>query len=406
MSNIPTPTPRQFTSRIERQKITLLAILGLFVIVAFAFVLNDSVTFNRLYSDIFLRWYATTKLFSEGRNIYDPRNASEMWQIAFGKNPWGYETNFFYPAHLLFFTAPLALLPYKVAHLIWTITIQIFYFASLLIGIQRSKWPSNSSKIGIFIALNAISLPFIFHTIWGQFNTIAMIGLVLCFFALCDNRYALAGALAVSLTFKPQNDLLVLLFLLFWALWQKKRWPFIFSFGIVTFLFWLFAELLQPGWVMAFIASLGRYTQIKSAIDQWGNPNSVLPIALVLGSFAIFFWKRNSQPTSVAFMACLTLSMAIWDLIIPIYGWIHSVFLVLAIIWLVPLWKLYFPAYGNYPAIIFALLFASGWVCFFLNFPFPDSHLLEWVDTIYKGLFPLTVAVLSIPLLWQKVSYD
>jgi hypothetical protein len=391
---------------IERQKTIILMVIGLFVIVIFAFALNNSVTFNRLYSDIFLRWYATTKLFSEGRNLYDPRNAAEMWQIAFGKNPWGYETNFFYPAHLLIFTAPLALLPYQTAHLIWTIVIQIFYFASLLLSIRHSKWPSNSTTIGVFLALNAISLPFIFHTIWGQFNTIGMLGLVLCFLALCDERYALAGAFAVSLTFKPQNDFLVLLFLLFWSLWQKKRWPFIFSFGVVSFLCWLFAELLQPGWVMAFIASLDHYTHIQSIVDQWWNPGQVTAIALVFGVVSIFFWKKEAHPTSVAFMACLTLSMAVWDLIVPIYGWVHSVLLVLAIVWLVPLWKKYFHPYGNYPIYIFVFLFVFGWLCFFLNFLFPDGNLLAWSEATYKALFPIAVTVLSIPLLWKGNSYD
>lgn len=392
--------------RIEHQKIIILLVITLLIIVVFALALNNSDTFNRLYSDIFLRWYASTKLLSEGRNLYDPRNADEMWKIAFGKNPWGYETNFFYPAHILIFTAPLALLPYKVAHLIWTIIIQIFYFASLLLVIRRSKWPPKSTSIGVFIVLNVLFLPYIFHTIWGQFNTIGMIGLVLCFFALCDKRYALAGVFAVSLTFKPQNDFLVLLFLLFWSLWQKKRWPFIFGFSVGCFLSWLFAESLQPGWVLAFIASLGHYTHIQSAVDQWWNPNYITTIALVLSSFCIFFWKKEAHPTSIAFMACLTLSIAVWDLIVPIFGWIHSVLLVLAVVWLIPLWKKSFPVYGNYPIYTAIFLFTFGWLCFFLNFLFPDGNLLAWVETAYKGLFPLAVAVFSIPLLWQKMSYD
>ena len=406
MTNTPAPSPSRYIARIERQKLIILIIIGLIVIVMFAIALNNSATFNRLYSDLFLRWYATTKLFSEGRNLYDPRNADEMWKIAFGHNPWGYETNFFYPAHLLIFLAPLALLPYQVAHLIWTIVIQIFYFASLLLGIRRSKWPTNSTAIGIFLALNAISLPYIFHTIWGQFNTIGMIGLVLCFLALCDKRYALAGIFAVGLTFKPQNDLLALVFLLFWALWQKKRWPFLVSFGITIFFCWLFAELLQPGWVMAFIASLGHYTTIQSAVGLVWDPGHITTIALVLGSFGVFVWKKGAEPTSLAFMACLTLSMAVWDLIIPIYGWIHSVFLMLAIVWLVPLWKKHFPVYGNLPIYVCLFLFAFGWLSFFLSFVFPNGNTLSWVEAAYKGVFPLIVALFSIPLLWQKDSYD
>lgn len=393
--------------RIEQQKIIFLVVIGLVVMAAFAFTLNNSETFNRLYSDLFLRWYAATKLFHEGRNLYDPRNADEMWKIAFGKNPWGYETNFFYPAHLLVFIAPLALIPYQTAHLIWTFIVQVFYFASLLLLVRRNRWPSTSNGIAVFMAINAISLPFLFHTIWGQFNTIAMIGLVLCFFALSKERYVLAGVFAVSLTFKPQNDLLSLLFLLFWVIWQKKRWPFLLGFGAVTFLCWLFAELLQPGWVKAFIDSLGHYTRIESVVDQVWNPYQITAIVLFFASITIFFWKRKASPTSTAFIACLTLSMAVWDLIIPIYGWVHAVYLVLAIVWLVPLWKKHFPTRGNYPVYVFGFLFILGWLFFFLNFFFPQGKLLlNWSEATNKGLFPLAVTIFSIPLLWRKDSDD
>jgi len=393
-------------SRIERQRIIILMVVVLVVIVAFAIALNNSTIFNRLYSDLFLRWHATTKLFSEGRNLYDPKNADEMWELAFGQNPWGYETNFFYPAHLLIFIAPLALLPYQAAHLIWTIAVQIFYFASLFLLARRNKWPSNSTAMGIFVILNVISLPYIFHTIWGQFNTIGMIGLVLCFFALCDERYALAGVYAVSLTFKPQNDFLALVFLLFWALWQKKRWPFFLGFGAACFLCWLFAELLQHGWVMAFVASLGHYTHTESALDQLWNPNQIIAVLLSLGSFSIFFWKRRETPGSVAFVACLMVSMAVWDLVVPIYGWVHSVFLILTIVWLVPLWKKYFPAYGNYPIVAFVSLLVFGWLSFFLNFLFPAVKPLIWAEMTYRLVLPLVVVAFSITLLWQKDTSD
>jgi len=390
--------------RVERQKMIVLAVVGLFVIVAFAVALNLSTTFSRFYSDIFLRWYAATKLFSEGRNLYDPQNATEMWQIAFGQNPWGYETNFFYPAHLLVFVAPLALLPYQTAHLIWTIIIQLFYFIGLWLIIRHSGWPSKSTAIGIFMALNFISLPYIFHTIWGQFNTIGMLGLALCFLALCDGRYALAGALAVSLTFKPQNDLLVLLFLLFWSLWQKKRWPFILGFGVTSFFCWLFAELLQPGWVMAFMASLGHYTRVESAVDLLWNPGQVTAILLALGSLVVFFWKRHAAPGSLDFVVCLTLSLAVWDLVVPIYGWIQTVLLALAIVWLVPLWKRSFPVFGHSPVYGFAFLFVLGWIFFFLDFVFPGIGMLGCAEKTYKLLFPLFVAVISVPLLWKRGS--
>lgn len=393
--------PANESAHLERQKLIILIVIGLLIMVGFSFFLNKSVEFNRLYSDLFLRWHATTKLFDEGRNLYDPQNATEMWDIAFGHNPWGYETNFFYPAHLLIFIAPLALLPYQTAHFIWTILIQFFYMAALLLAMRVYNWPSRSNTIGAFMGLAFLSLPYIFHTIWGQFNTIAMLGLVLTCLALREDRYALAGALAVSLTFKPQNDLLVLVFLLFWSIWRRERWGFLAGFCITIALCWAFAEILQPGWVFAFLASLGNYTTILSAVDMIWNPGQIMSILLVLFSLGIFFWKRNAAPKSSAFLGCLMLSMAVWALIVPIFGWVHSVFLMIAVVWLIPLWRKSFPSYGNYPILVFIFLYILGWSGFFLG-ALTGGDQLDWVETAYKLLLPLSIFIFSIPLCFQS----
>jgi hypothetical protein len=388
---------------LERQKLIILAIIGSLIMVGFTFFLNKSVEFDRLYSDLFLRWYATTKLLDEGRNLYDPQNATEMWEIAFGHNPWGYETNFFYPAHLLIFVAPLALLPYQAAHFIWTIMIQFFYMAGLLLAMRVYNWPSRSNTIAAFIGLAFLSLPYIFHTIWGQFNTIAMLGLVLTYLALRKERYALAGVLAVSLTFKPQNDLFVLVFLLFWSLWRRERWWFMAGFISTIALCWVFAEVLQPGWVFAFLDSLGNYTTILSAVDMIWNPGQIMSILLVLIGLGIFFWKRDAAPKSTTFMGCLILSMAVWALIVPIYGWIHSVLLMIAVVWIIPLWQKHLPSYGNYPILTFIFLYVLGWAGFFLG-TLTGGDQIDWVETAYKVLFPLSIFIFSVPLYLQKDS--
>jgi len=396
--------PISAATHLERQKLIVSTAIGLFFIFAFALVLNHF-ELTRLKSDIFLRWYPTTKLFSEGRNIYDPKNGKEVWQILFnlGGNPFGGENNFlfFYPAHLLIFIAPLALLPYQTAHLIWTITVQLFYVASISLAIRASKWPTTNTTITIFLGLALIFIPHIQHTIWGQFNTIGMLGLVLSILALRDGRYTIAGAWAVCLTFKPQNDLLTLAFLLFWSLWHQKRWLFFAGFGLVSSLCWLFAELLQPDWVISFFASLSHYTATKSVMDEWGRTGQIITPLLVLLSLATFYWQRKAAPNSTAFMACVTLSMGVWALIVPIVGMMHIVFLTLAVVWLVPIWQRQ-PAYGAYPLYTFVTLYFLGWLGFLLGFLTHTGAQIVWAEAAYKVLFPWIVILFSLPLCWQK----
>jgi hypothetical protein len=66
----------------EEKKQWILALVGILFVIAFALVLNSNPQ-TRLKSDIYLRWYATEKLFSEGRNLYDERNGREVIEIVY-----------------------------------------------------------------------------------------------------------------------------------------------------------------------------------------------------------------------------------------------------------------------------------------------------------------------------------
>jgi hypothetical protein len=59
----------------DRKKLLVLALVGILFSVSFAVVLNGNAS-ARYRSDIFLRWYATDKLFSEHRSLYDPLSYS------------------------------------------------------------------------------------------------------------------------------------------------------------------------------------------------------------------------------------------------------------------------------------------------------------------------------------------
>ena len=58
-------------------------------------------------------------LLTTGRSIYDWTNATDVAAVT----GWPHlnQLGYYYPAYLLLFTAPLAMMPYEVAHMLWVI---------------------------------------------------------------------------------------------------------------------------------------------------------------------------------------------------------------------------------------------------------------------------------------------
>ncbi len=372
-----------------------MAVVGLIFVVFLANILVRN-SFVRNHSDFLLRWYATEKLFSEGRNIYDPANVQEIHDAA-GRSG-ELRSNFYYPAFLLLFTAPLALLPFDLAHFLWNTTGQLFYLAGLLIVMRRAglSWSVNRQTVVTILAV--LFIPYLTHTIWSQFNTIAVFGLAMTIRELDNGRYGRAGAWSASLLFKPQSVTLTLVFLLVWALVERPRRRLLAGFGLATGALWIFAELLQPGWAGDFLDSLEGYVPVTSVFDRFWNPYQILTILVLAAAAILFVRHRRAGCGSAAFKALLVLSLAIWFLIVPVVGMLHVVTLPLMVV-------LIASAAGKRqrPAILatFLLIYLLGWAGFIAGNAIPGwyGRHVEFSELAYRSTAPILMTVLSIYLL-------
>lgn len=382
----------------EQNKARILIIVGLLFSFGIALTFNQ-VPLIRNKSDFFQRWYATTKLLSENRNLYDAQNGEEVLAFVYGDNPVYETTNFYYPAHLLLFIAPLALLPYPTAHLIWTTGIQLFYLAALWLMSNHLHWPGTVNKTTLLLALASLFLPSLQHTIWGQFNTIGVLSLVLSYLALQQGKDGWAGIWLVGLTFKPQATLLPLLFLLLWALWQR-RWRFLTGFTVLSLAMWLFAELFQPGWVFDFINSLGGYIPVQSVVDQIWNPFQLVTIGLLLAVMLLYIKNRNVPASSPTFAALLIFTVAVWTLIVPIVGMMHNVILLPMLILLFANLRTNGPTWYKPALVSFIIIYVAGWIGFVwgLSDPALYGKHIEWSELAYKTIMPGLMLLFSLKL--------
>ncbi|MFN2227873.1 MAG: glycosyltransferase family 87 protein [Anaerolineae bacterium] len=380
----------------EKKKLLILAAVGLLFSVAFALVLNGSPAV-RYRSDIYLRWYASEKLLAEGRNLYDPRSAEEVTTLVHGE---ARQTNYFYPAPMLLFTGPLALLPFRTAHLVWTLAGQLFYLAGLWIVARAVGWPRSVGGFTIFMSISVLFIPYFQHTIWSQFNTIGLLSLALCYVALRRGRYLLAGALATGLTFKPHTTVLALGFLLLWALFERRRWRFYLGFLVTGAVLWALAELAQPGWVLDFVGSLGGYRASASVLDTVWNPYQIPAAVLCLAVVAVVVASRRASPASPAFAGCLALSLVAWFLVVPAIGMMHAVLLPVAALLLLPALQERRPALYRPALYGLALVYLLGIAAFAWGLSSPERYGLHtrWSQMAYEAAAPILIGLFSIPL--------
>jgi len=314
----------------DRQKFVVLILVGLLYSFSVAYVFV-SLPQQRFTDDFFPRWYASRMLLSTGRSLYDWSNASELVDIVGW--PLADQLGYYYPAYLLIFTGPLALIPYEAARWIWT----VFGLWCVWLGIvilARELIPDLSiNKLTILLILTTIAIPVLQHTLNAQFNAVGVLALALSYRALHRQKYLLAGVWAGGLLIKPQATLLPLLCLLLWTILQPERRRFWLGLGLVSLLFWALAELFEPHWVMTLWGTLERYQRTRAVVDTIGNPYQTVAMLLLAVTIWLTIRLRRITVQAPAFAGLMGWAISINALIIPLYGMLHMVLVgVLAVV--------------------------------------------------------------------------
>jgi hypothetical protein len=268
---------------------------------------------------------------------------------------------------------------------------------------REIKWPRTINQFTRFLLLSLVFIPNIQNTIWGQFNTLAVISLVLVYLCLRDSRYFLAGLLLVGMTFKPQQMLLTLIFLLLWSLYKRERWRLLLGFGLGMAALWLLASIFEPGWVTSFLRGVRAYTDYLQPYPVLYLPHvSGWFLAGVIGLLCLWFFMKNlgSAPNRVNFAGCVLLSLGVWWLYVPVLGMLHLVALPIAL-------QLLFASLEKIEARLYrfgittmSILYGLGLLGFLYGLTsagFYGLH-IQLSELAYKLVAPIFLVFLSIPL--------
>lgn len=183
-----------------------------------------------------------------------------------------------YPPMFLFVAAPLSLLPYVAAWLVWIVAGLL-----ILLGSLRPVLPAPVVVLGVVAAPTTL-----FCSLAGQ-NGLLTAGLVAGVLASLDRRPWLSGALLGLLTYKPQYGLLFPLVLVL-----TRRWTTFFA-AALTALIFAGASALVFGvevWA-AFVESVS--VSVNDVLRRGGSDWSKLQ-----SFYAVFFQVSNNDAASWA----------------------------------------------------------------------------------------------------------
>ncbi len=350
------------------------------------------------------RWYASRQSFESGRSIYDWQNAEEVSKLTGW--PLVYELRYYYPAYLLAFTAPLSFLPYPLARFLWTVFGLWALWSGTLLFLRFPKRILSINQITILLVFITTSLPVFQHTLNGQFNAIGILSLGLTYWALLRKRYSLAGLFAAGLLFKPQATIFALAFFVFWSIWQKERWKFLFGLVIAAMALWGIAELLEPNWISTFFESLGSYTDIRSVLMQLGDTHTILSIGLGAMTLWLFWRWREQEPSNWIFRSGLLWAICLSVLIIPLYAMLHAVLLgpmFALLLGIVADWK---PAWLQRTWWVTVAVFTAGLVVFIIALLLTGTTGLHIAaaESVYRVAAPLVIGGITLASLFSAVK--
>jgi len=306
-------------------EITLVIVLAIVVIVGLYWVNYQFSKTNPGGNDFLVHYIGTRSLIFDGISPYSNEVATRIQIAAYGHPAEGieHELRVAYPLYSVFLFAPFSIIEeFNAARAAWMTVLELALIAMVFLSFDLVGWkPDIKFQAGILL----FSLIW-YHAIRGIINGNAVILIALMITAALSmikkDHDAQAGILLAATTIKPHLVLLLLLFIIFWAIY-KKRWKLIFWFLGSTAVLIGFGLILIPDWIYQNIWEVLRYPgynpagTLAAALAEWFPSLEsqlkwivAVPLGLLL---CIEVWKaRDGRFSHFLWASLLTLLISQW----------------------------------------------------------------------------------------------
>lgn len=276
-------------------------------------------------TDILVHWMGTRNFFTTGTSPYSDDTALKIQTMVYGHaaQPGEHELRVAYPLYSIFLFAPFALISnFTLARACWMTILELCLIAILILSLRLTYWKPKPWLFALLLIFAVLSYNGIRPLINGNAVVLVTLLLVLSLLLIRDGKDEIAGVLLAISTIKPQNVVLLIVFLLFWAI-MNKRYRLIGYFLASMVILVGFASVLIPDWFVQDFREILRYPSYNPPgtlgavmISLWGAIGNRLSIGLtailtiILGAE---WWKgRHAGKQYFLWLSLLTLAVSQW----------------------------------------------------------------------------------------------
>jgi hypothetical protein len=332
-------------------------------------------------NDFLARWVAANQWLVHGQDPYAPQVSLEAQTLIYGRpadRQAGEDVaHFAYPLFAMLFFGPFGLIPYPLARAIWMTLLEVGLPVLAILSIQLSGWKPSAWIQRILILFSVLWYHGFRAVIVGQFAILEALVIVGALLAIQRHQDAVAGVLLGLSLAKPQMVVLLIPFVLLWAVSTRRLLILIWGLGTIVLL--LAASLaLIPSWPIEWARQIIDYTTYTSRI---GPPVSILaglipsisrPITAFLTGLGLiylaFLWQRALGKGDRWFQWTAAMTIAVTNLIALRTATTNYVVMLPALVLVFTVWNERWGKRAN-PIILFALfgLFAGLWSLFLVT---------------------------------------
>jgi hypothetical protein len=386
-------------------------IIAFFVLVLFVLLTLANYQYcksNPGGNDFLVHWVGAQNLIEDGISPYSDETALEIQTIVYGRAAAAgeHELRVVYPLFSILFFTPFAFIKdFVVARSIWMTVLEFSLFGIVVLSLRTTYWKVKPWVLAAFLLFGF----FFYHSIRPLINGNAVIlvtlMLVLVFIAIRNGQDEVAGLLLAFSTIKPNNVVLLLVFVLLWSLLKNRKKILYWFLGTLVLLVG-FSMLIIPNWIIQNVREILLYPSynppgslISIMSEKWGQIGTRFGIGLtvILSILLLIEWISSRQGRFKQFLwtALLTVAISQWIGIQTDPGnfilLLPALFLGFELLW--ERWK-----DGAWTTIFLTIsvLFIGLWVLFLTTI---DKNYQPIQNSIMFIPFPLTVIAL---LYWSK----
>jgi hypothetical protein len=305
----------------NRQRIIYVGIvlLGIFCLGLLTWINYLYATQNPGGSDFVIRWVSTRQYLLEGWSPYSDETTHEIQMMFYGRlaRPDEDQVLFMYPMYSMIVFAPYAIIDdYSVARALWMTTLEIGVILLTIFGLSLARWSPKSWMLALILIFMILWYYSIRTIINGNVGLLVGLFLAGSFLLIRSGKDIPAGVLLVLSTVKPPIVVLIIPFVLLWAL-SQRRWRLILSTAGSFVLVFVSSLFLLPEWISSNLRQILAYPDIpgtpQAIFGEWFpgiGYQAGLFLSLLLAGVLLWEWRGALKRDFDWFYwtACLTLT--------------------------------------------------------------------------------------------------